>query len=351
MATTDRARAAVARRTEQGSGPTLAQYFHSLEPEMARALPKHMPAERMARIALTTVRRDKTGKLGRCTPESFAGALLTAAQLGLEVGNDEAYLVPYSGEVTLIVGYQGYAKLFWQSPLARHLDAQAVHAADFFEYEYGLNPRLVHRPAMVADRGPVIAFYAVGTLSTGGSAFVVLSPEQVKDLRATSKKSDVRDPMMWMERKTALRQLFKLLPKSAELNAALTADEQVRTDLTSGVVDAAADYIDAEPPAAIEQGPSTTGPAGRGREVAQRHMFALLGDLGVKDSASGGRDDRLALYSALKSAPIGSTDELDDADVESIVAALEPIKAMPDEDRVAEVGGLVLRGQQIRGAR
>jgi recombination protein RecT len=258
MATTDRARAAVARRADQGSGPTLAQYFRSLEPEMARALPKHMPAERMARIALTTVRRDKTGKLGRCTPESFAGALLTAAQLGLEVGNDEAYLVPYSGEVTLIVGYQGYAKLFWQSPLARHLDAQAVHAADFFEYEYGLSPRLVHRPAMVADRGPVVAFYAVAALSTGGSAFVVLSPEQVKALRATSKRPDVRDPMMWMERKTALRQLFKLLPKSAELNAALAADDQVRTDLTENVVESAS-YIDAEPPAAIEQVDPQTG--------------------------------------------------------------------------------------------
>jgi hypothetical protein len=86
-------------------------------------------------------------------------------------------------------------------------------------------------------------------------------------------------------------------------------------------------------------------PTGRDRDVAQRHMFAILGDLAVKD-----RDDRLAVYSALKSAPIGSTDELDDADIESIVAALEPIKAMPDEERVAEVGGLVAEGQRIRSA-
>lgn len=338
MATTDRARAAVARRAEQPA-PTLAQYFHSLEPEMARALPKHMPADRMARIALTTVRRDKSGKLARCTPESFAGALLTAAQLGLEVGNDEAYLVPYSGEVTLIVGYQGYAKLFWQSPLARHLDAQAVHERDFFDYEYGLNPRLTHRPAMVADRGPVIAFYAVAALSTGGSAFVVLSPQQVKDLRATSKKPDVRDPMLWMERKTALRQLFKLLPKSAELNAALAVDEQVRTDLTENVVNA--DYIDAEPPAAIE---APAEPGQRDRRTAERHLFALLGDLGIRD-----RDDRLAVYSALKSQPIASTDDLDAADIESIVAALGTVKDMPDEDRQAEVAGLIVDGKKLTG--
>ena len=348
MVTTDRARAAVARRTDQQpaagkqSGGTLAQFIHDLQPEMARALPRGMNPDRMARIVLTEVRR--TPALANCTRESFAGALLTAAQLGLEVGGPtgEAYLVPFKGEVTLIVGYQGYAKLFWQSPLAQHLDAQAVYAADFFEYEYGLHPKLVHRPAMVADRGPVVAFYAVGALSTGGSAFVVLSPEQVKELRSTSRRGDIRDPMLWMERKTALRQLFKLLPKSAELNAALAADEQVRTDLTENVVEASP-YIDAEQPAAIEPPP-----ANRDRGTAEQHVFAVLGDLGVTD-----RDDRLAVYSALLSRPVGSTKDLDGPELESIVAALDLVKAMPGEDRLAEVGGLITDGRAIRadGAR
>jgi recombinational DNA repair protein RecT len=39
--------------------------------------------------------------------------------------------------------------------------------------------------------------------------------------------------MRWMERKTALKQMLKLLPKTVELTAALVADEQVRTDYTS----------------------------------------------------------------------------------------------------------------------
>lgn len=347
MATTDRARAAVARRSDQnngGTGKTLAEYFHDLQPQMARALPRHMTADRMARLALTTVRRDKSGKLARCSPESFAGALLTAAQLGLEVGNGECYLVPYAGEVTLIVGYQGYAKLFWQSPLARHLDAQAVHQADEFEYEYGLNPRLLHRPAMVADRGPVIAFYAVAALSTGGSAFVVLSPHQVSALRDTTKKPDVRDPMMWMERKTALRQLFKLLPKSAELNAGLSVDGQVRTDLSSNVVeDPPEDVVDG-----VTDQPAITAPAEPAPAAAYDpapRMFAVLGELRVTD-----RDERLAVCSALLHRRVDSTKDMDAADVQSVTEALAPVVGMAEEDRAAEVAGLIVDGLKLRPA-
>lgn len=211
--------------------PTIASTIAQLKPEIARALPKHLDADRIARLALTAVRKDR--KLAECTPESFAGALLTAAALGLEPNvNGEAYLVPYKGECTLIVGYAGFAKLFWQSPLAKHIDAQAVHENDDFDYAYGLAPYLTHKPAR-GDRGAVTHYYAAATLTTGASAFVVLSKDEVKALRGgkVGTSGGIADPQHWMERKTALRQLVKLLPKSAALNAALTADERTGTDL------------------------------------------------------------------------------------------------------------------------
>ncbi|NKV63713.1 hypothetical protein GS924_06770 [Rhodococcus hoagii] len=55
-----------------------------MKPELQRALPKHMDPDRMARIALTVLRQ--TPKLNECKPESFLGALMTAAQVGLEPG-------------------------------------------------------------------------------------------------------------------------------------------------------------------------------------------------------------------------------------------------------------------------
>jgi recombination protein RecT len=216
---------------QQAARPSIATVIAQLQPEIARALPKHLDADRIARLALTLVRKDRN--LAACTPESFAGALLTAAALGLEPGvNGEAYLVAYKGECTLIVGYQGYAKLFYQSPLARNIDAHAVYEHDDFDYEYGLTPRLHHKPAR-GNRGDVIAYYAAATLSTGASAFVVLTPEECKSLRGgkVGASGQIKDPMRWMERKTALRQLVKLLPKSAALSAAATADERGGSEL------------------------------------------------------------------------------------------------------------------------
>jgi recombination protein RecT len=227
---------------QQAARPSIAQYIAQLQPEIARALPKHLDADRIARLALTLIRASdreaqKRGRpnesLSHCSPESFAGSLLTAAALGLEPGvNGEAYLVPYRGECTLIVGYQGYAKLFYQSPLAKHIDAQAVHEHDEFDYEYGLQPSLKHKPAK-GDRGEVTHYYAAATLNTGASAFVVLTKDEVKALRGgkVGTSGQIKDPQHWMERKTALRQLVKLLPKSAALDAASRADERTGTEL------------------------------------------------------------------------------------------------------------------------
>lgn len=243
-------RNAVATRDEQQ--PSIAQFIGQLTPEIARALPKHMDADRIARLALTVVRKDQA--LARCKPESFAGALLTASALGLEPGvNGEAYLVAYKGECTLIVGYQGFAKLFWQHPLAQHLDAQAVHENDEFDYAYGLDPFLKHKPA-IGDRGKPIAYYAVASLSTGARIFVVLSAAEVRALRGgkTGSNGGIADPMHWMERKTALRQLFKLLPKSPMLARAMDADEKTGSELRREQVIAEAPT---EPPA-LEQPPA-----------------------------------------------------------------------------------------------
>ena len=247
--------------------PTVAGFIKRLAPELGQALPKHMDADRLTRIALTLVRQSEVAaqkdrkpenSLAACTPESFAGALLTAAALGLEPGvNQEAYLVPYKGECTLIVGYQGMAKLFWQHPLAKHLDAHAVHEKDQFDYAYGLAQYLRHKPA-TGDRGKITHYYAVAELSTGASRFVVLTADEVKALRGgeVGPSGKIPDPMHWMERKTAIRQLFKLLPKSSEISAALAVDEQPGSVLRENNVPsllANGDLLPALPPSVVEQ--------------------------------------------------------------------------------------------------
>lgn len=228
--------AAVARQQE--THPSLITVVQRMVPEIQRALPKHMDGDRIARLALTVLRKDAMRtdngpRLADCTAESFAGSLLTAAALGLEPGiNGEAYLVPYKNECTFIAGYQGLVKLFYQHPLAQYITAEAVYECDEFDYAKGLDPYLIHKPAK-GDRGSVAAYYAAARLTTGAKDFTVLTPEEVKALRQgkVGPQGKIADPMRWMERKTAVRQLVKMMPKSPTLTRALDADEQGGHDL------------------------------------------------------------------------------------------------------------------------
>lgn len=316
---------AVARQQE--TRPTIAGVIAQLKPEIARALPRGLDADRVARLALTAVRKDRN--LAQCSPESFAGALLTAAALGLDPGiNGEAYLVPYKGECTLIVGYQGLARLYFQHPMAKTLTAQAVHANDHFDFAYGTAPYLTHRPALGGPdkRGPIIAYYAAATLANDAVHFVVLTPEEIADLRATTRKPQIADPQHWMERKTVLRQLFKLLPKSTQMNQAIDADERPGSELHREQVIAnrpALEQADQPPHQTAEPGGGdpdvddgvVTGelldddqdaeggqPVGR---TAVTRIHAMFGERQVKDRA-----ERLRILSEFTGRTITSSNEL-----------------------------------------
>lgn len=283
---------------------TIGQFIESIKGEMGRAMPKHLNPDRLARIALTEVRR--TPRLTQCTQQSFGGALMTCAQLGLEPGvTGEAYLIPRKNgklsyqaghdvfEVQLTIGYQGMAKLFWQSPLAKSLSAQAVYENDEFEYEEGLNPVLRHKPTL-GNRGEAIAYYAVATLTNGGHAFTVLSKAGVEEIRIRSKAGMGEKDSPWktdydeMAKKTVLRRMFKLLPKSPELARALSQDDGVRTDWAEDAIDIQPEYSDAVPGAVEPDEPQdkTAAAAPDGAEVEDPPGFP--NDPGDWDGAESG---------------------------------------------------------------
>lgn len=225
-----------------GDAPTVFTMLEQMKPEMAKALPAHMNAERMARIGLTVIRQ--TPALGRCEPASLLGALMTCAQLGLEPGPlGEAYLVPYGNQVTFIPGYRGLIKLAWQSGQLTSIAAHTVHENDDFDYEYGLDPKLRHKPALTS-RGKVIAVYAAAVFKNGGSAFIVMSIEDVEKIRERSragKNGPWKTDYDAMARKTAVRQLIRWLPLSSELSTLQTAaqaDGAVRTEVTASLDEA-----------------------------------------------------------------------------------------------------------------
>ena len=86
--------------------PKLADYVKSMEKEIAKALPSVITPERFTRITLSALSTNP--QLQQTTPSSFLGAMLTAAQLGVEPNTPlgQAYLLPYRNKGTLECQFQ-----------------------------------------------------------------------------------------------------------------------------------------------------------------------------------------------------------------------------------------------------
>ena len=161
-------------------------------------------------------------------PLSLIGAVVVAAQLGLEPGiAGHAYLVPYGKQVTLIPGYRGLIELALRSGKIRSIEAHAVKEGDDFAFAFGLSPELRHVPA-ASNRGPTTAVYALARFADGGVQFDVMRKDDVDAIRRRSRASDSGP---WstdydeMAKKTVVRRLCKYLPVSIELQTAISMDE------------------------------------------------------------------------------------------------------------------------------
>lgn len=217
----------------QKKEPTLLNIVNSpkFKQQMALALPKSLTADRLCRIVMTECR--KTPALLKCNQESFLGAVLQCAQLGLEPGGalGHCYLLPYGNTAQLIIGYRGMIDLARRSGQIISIAAYVVHEEDEFDYQLGLQPKIIHKPAHQAKPGVVTFVYAVANLKGGGVQFEVMSRAEVEAVR-TKSKAGGSGPWVnhWdeMAKKTCIRRLFKYLPVSIEVARAIDVDE--RTD-------------------------------------------------------------------------------------------------------------------------
>lgn len=216
------------------TGDNLAALLQRMAPEIKRAVPKHVNPDRMVRIALTTLRMNAA--LMKCSPASFLGCVMSAAQLGLEIGGPfaHAYLVPYKTECTLIISYRGMLELARRSCLVSAIYAYEVREGDEFRYTLGLTPTLTHVPSNDPRREEkkISHVYAVAKLKDGEPIFIVLTWAQVLTYRNRSRAKDsgpwVTDTAA-MALKTAVRRLFTWIPQSSEMATAAQLDEAAET--------------------------------------------------------------------------------------------------------------------------
>jgi recombination protein RecT len=232
---------------------TMVNYIESLKSEMARALPKHLTADRMTRIAVTALRTTKN--LADCTVPSFVASIMACSVLGIEPNTPlgEAFLIPFWNkkinekrggyECQLIIGYQGYRSLAFRSGQIASMPAYAVFKGDHFEYELGLSPSLKHKPSDDPNReDPANLTHVYCVIrpkdATSEPIFLVLSRAQVEKRRtrgASGKTYQDGNPIStpWdtdyeaMALKTVVRAIFKWAPRSTEMVVAGDIDDRI----------------------------------------------------------------------------------------------------------------------------
>lgn len=234
---------------------TMKDYVESMSGEIAKALPSVITPERFTRITLSALSTNP--QLQQTTPQSFLGAMMTAAQLGVEPNTPlgQAYLLPYKNkgvlECQFQLGYRGLMDLAYRSGEISVIQAHTVYENDEFHYEFGLEPKLEHKPA-IKDRGDAVAYYAMFKTKDGGYGFEVMSVQDVKLHAKKYSKSYDSAYSPWttnfdeMAKKTVLKRVLKYAPLKSDFARQVTADESIKTDISSDMLDVANEPIEAE---------------------------------------------------------------------------------------------------------
>ena len=239
------AKAAEKKEVRLTNSMPMADMIKALEPEIKRALPSVITPERFTRMALSAL--NATPKLMECSKMSFLGAMMNAAQLGLEPNTvlGEAYLIPYKNkgkmECQFQIGYKGLLSLAYRNEQMQNIQAHCVYENDEFEYELGLDSKLLHKPAF-ENRGKLILVYALYKLKNGGYGFEVMSKEDIDKHAKKYSQSFSSAYSPWsknyeeMAKKTVIKKLLKYAPLKSDFVTATMQDETVKS-FDSNIVD------------------------------------------------------------------------------------------------------------------
>lgn len=234
---------------------TMQSYIKAMEGEIAKALPSVITPERFTRMVLSAISTNP--KLGSCTPASFLGAMMSAAQLGLEPNTPlgQAYILPYQNkgvlEAQFQLGYKGLIDLAYRSGEVEVVQAHIVYANDKFECEYGLEPKLTHIPAE-KDRGEPIKVYAMFKTKSGGYGFEVMSMEDVRIHAEKYSKAYSTSFSPWktnfeeMAKKTVLKKCLKYAPLKSDFVKGIVQDGAVKSGLSEDMYEVPNDVVEAE---------------------------------------------------------------------------------------------------------
>jgi recombination protein RecT len=184
----------------------------------------------------------KNPKLLNCDPKSLFGAILLSAECGLRPNTEEqhAFIIPYKGEAKFQVGYKGLIEMMYRNPRVKKIYAEAVFEKDEFDYWYGLNPDLKHKPYRGLDKGHLVCVYAICKLDDGETIFTVVEKNELDKIKSFSQSvssensskyspyNNGTDVHHFMEIKSAIKKLSKMIPKAGVIEISKAVDYDSR---------------------------------------------------------------------------------------------------------------------------
>ena len=216
---------------------TLSNFMEQYKGQIALALPKHITADRMIRLAMTSFSQNPA--LQKCDLQSIFAAVVIAAQLGLEIGvGGQGFLIPYGTKATFVPGWMGLVDLVSRAGRAT-VWTGAVYKGDEFEWQLGDRPFVKHRPAGNGDTWHDITHvYAIGRVN--GSEMPVIEVWTMDRIlrhltrfnkvggRHYALEKDGQNMEMYA-RKIPLLQVLKYMPKSIEVQRAVDVAQAVES--------------------------------------------------------------------------------------------------------------------------
>ena len=251
----------------------LVKGLESALPELKRLAPRYVNLQRLLTLALEAKLRNPL--LAKTSLASIVAFCKRCAEWGTDrVGAGGVWPVPFwdkntgTYNMTPIPDWRLLIAKAIKAKAITHATAEAVYEHDEFDYERGLNLRLVHRPK-IGDRGTLKAVYCVYTLPDGTKDFVVMSYQEdvipIRD-RTNAWRSWLKDKREnpWVthpeeqSKKTVVKRAMKLFEgASIELTALLEADNAVMgyADLTPPEPISMPVLVESEPTATTSAAP------------------------------------------------------------------------------------------------
>ncbi len=219
------------------------QAFEVWSPNIATALPDHIPLDRFRRVVITAV--NQNAKLARADRRSLFNACAKCAHDGLYPDGREAALIVYSTKVKRgedefwvdMVQYlpmiAGIRKRMRNTGEVLSATAEVVYRKDHFRYIKGEDPRIEHEPCELGEeRGERRGAYAIIKLANGEVLRETMSASDIEYVMRTFAKGWDKKSSPWqtsrdeMWRKTVLRRCSKAAPNGSELDRIFARDDE-----------------------------------------------------------------------------------------------------------------------------